>query len=504
MIQQSSQQPYPDPLGSLVKHVREQELQLSQSDLAWLAGVSRGTISNLETGRVNPDTRTWQRIASALAVPPTSLDRVRDGDDAWFLFPADAVRGVIEAILTIREQDPDTGLRIAERWRRLVLRASREDNHAWSTTNPELSWVAQELAVEAPGMAPLLHAAVQGRSVPDSTGPWVQPMPSPAVPLGLDQVQDLANTVSNLAEQLRVRDDRVQGFERLPTPVQDLVARGLVVSCDVTSPETAPGVALVNLVVMSEGESSLAAQQEAHDAARRWSTILSVVTHIVEREAPDLAPEDIIQALKTGLDAQSPAEVSELLPQARSGDPLAMYKLARLLRKYRRPDEAELWFHRAAGVGHPGALFVLGTLAYEGGRRSEAERWWRDAAEAGHPDAMYSLWALLREEDPQGAEKWLRAAAAAENRKAMYRLWQLNRGYSNSEAEQWLRKAADHGHIEAITDLSKLVAERGAEDEAVRWMRRAAEDGDTGTMTVYEVMLYERRMRERAAARHAS
>lgn len=481
MIQQPTQHPYPDPLGSLARRVREYELLLSQADLAWLAGVSRGTISNLENGKVSPDARTWQRIRATLALPPVSVDQP-DDSDGGLMFPADSVRGVLKAILTIGDRDKDAGIRVAERWQQLVMQSTGED---------DLSWLVQQLAAEAPpSMAPLLHATVPGRSAAASA----------VVPLGFDQVQELASSVSDLANQLRFRDDRAQGFERLPAAVQELLARGLVVSCDVTSPETTAGVALVNLIIMSEPEASLAAQQEAHDAARRWNTILSVARHIVEKQAPDMEPDDIIKAMATGLDAQSPAEIKELLPQARGGDPDAMYQLARLMRKHGRPDQSEIWLHRAAAAGHPGALYTLGNLASQDGRRSEAERWWRNAAEAGHPDAMYSLWALLREENPGAAESWLRAAADAENRNAMYRLWQLLRESSRQEAEHWLRRAADNGHPQAIADLSNLVEQ----DEAVRWMRRAAEDGDTGVFTVYELKLYETRMRKLAAARNAS
>jgi TPR repeat protein len=48
-----------------------------------------------------------------------------------------------------------------------------------------------------------------------------------------------------------------------------------------------------------------------------------------------------------------------------------------------------------------------------------------------------------------------------------------------------------------------LAAERGAEDDAVRWLRRAAEEGNSAAMSQYELMLFEKRQRERAAARHA-
>lgn len=74
-----TQLPSPDLLGSVVKRYREQEFQLTQSDFAWLAGVSRGTIYNLETGKGTPDERTWYRIRTAVALPSASLAQARDG-----------------------------------------------------------------------------------------------------------------------------------------------------------------------------------------------------------------------------------------------------------------------------------------------------------------------------------------------------------------------------------------------------------------------------------------
>ena len=173
---------------------------------------------------------------------------------------------------------------------------------------------------------------------------------------------------------------------------------------------------------MTATDSSLLAQHEAHKAAVRWDSILAVATHIVENQAPDLSPEQIINALRSGLDAQSPAEVRELIPQANVGDPSTMYRLARVLREIGRPDESERWLRRAAEAGHPGALFALGNLVAAEGRRHEAERLLLGAADAGHTDAMYSLSVLLDENSPRSPRSWLRRAADGGNRNAMYRL----------------------------------------------------------------------------------
>jgi tetratricopeptide (TPR) repeat protein/DNA-binding XRE family transcriptional regulator len=504
MPQPSVQQPSPDLLGTVVRRYREEELQLSQTDFAWLAGVSRGTISNLETGRVTPDERTWHRIRTVLALPPVSLAQARDGVAAPPVISGEALRGIVSAILAIRDRDPDVGRKTAERWRRLVIKMTREDAQARQGVSSELTWLANDVAPMAPDRLTVIHDALAGWG----RTPWPTPLEGavlrPAAPEGFHQVQQLVEAMDNLTEELRACRERVQGFERLPERVQDLLTRGFVVQYDLNRPDAAPGMTNINLIVANEANPSVATQQQVHDAARRWSAVVAVATHIIEKQAPQLSPEEIIRALKSGLDAQSPVEVRRLLPRARGGDPAAMYDLARVLRKSGRPDEAELWLRRAAEVGHPGALYNLGNLAYEDGRRDEAERFLRSAAHAGHPDAMYQLWSLLREEVPAEAEDWLRRAAIAGNRSAMYNLWHLTRESGNTDAaEKWLRRAANAGHPEALADVSRLVQENGPEDEAVRWLRRAAEAGDSGAMSRYEFRLYEQQQRHGSAARAA-
>jgi tetratricopeptide (TPR) repeat protein/DNA-binding XRE family transcriptional regulator len=498
MPQPSVQPPSPDLLAAVVRRYREEELQLSQADFAWLAAVSRGTISNLETGRVTPDERTWHRIRTVLALPPVSLAQARDGVAAPPIISGEALRGIVSAILAIRDRDPDVGRRTAERWRRLVIKMTRQDAQAGQGVSSELTWLAHDVAPMAPDRAAVIQEALAGwgglswPASPDAT------VLRPAAPEGLDHVQQLVTAMDNLTEELRACRERMQGFERLPGRLQDLLSSGFVIQYEINRPDAAPGITNINLIVANETDAADPTHQQVHDAARRWSAVVAVATHIIEKQAPQLSPEEITRALKSGLDAQSPVEVRRLLPGARSGDPAAMYDLARVLRKGGRPDEAELWLRRAAQAGHPGALYNLGNLACEDGRWDEAERCLRSAAEARHPDAMYQLWSLLRDEKPSEAERWLRRAANAGNRTAMYNLWHLTREGGNTDAaEKWLRLAANAGHREALADVSKLVQEKGpeAEDEAVRWLRRAAEAGDSGAMSRYELQLYEQQQR---------
>jgi DNA-binding XRE family transcriptional regulator len=507
-----TQQPAPDLLGSLVRRYREEELQLSQADFAWLAAISRGTISNMETGRVTPDERTWHRIRTALALPPVSLAQARNGVAARPVIATEALRGIVLAILAIRDQDADVGRRAAERWRRLVIRMTREGGQVWQEANSELTWLAYDVAMLAPsGMLTAIHDAL--RAWGWTSAPAGAELAVPGQD-GLREVQALVSTVNHVADQLRDYQDRALGFDRLPTRVRQLLTHGLVVGEEITAPEASAAVSVVSLIVMNEAEASLATREDAHDAALRWRKILAVATHLVERQAPDLSAEEIIGALKIGLDASSPGAVKELLPYAHRGDARAMYKLARLYRRNGRPDEAARWIKHAAEAGHPGAFFSLGNLAHQTGERTDAEFWYARAAEAGHPDAMYSLWLLLREEVPEAAEAWLRKAADVGNRYAMYQMWILHREAGDLDrAERWLRRAANSGHRQALTDLSRLIEERnaaerdpdepGARTEAARWLYRAAEQCDTGALNTYEILLYEIQLRQRAAAGNA-
>lgn len=194
MAQQAPQ----DPIGSLVRRIREHELLLSQSDLAWLAGVSRGTISNLETGRVTPDARTWHRIRTALALPPVRLDQGWDGTPLPLAISADVVQGFVNAILTVRDRDPDLGRRVAERWRRLISQLTREGGRSLPTIGNELTWLADELAPQAPvDKLPAIYGALRSWGWTPSNGPANGEL-VPRGTGGFQQVQELVSTVTDV------------------------------------------------------------------------------------------------------------------------------------------------------------------------------------------------------------------------------------------------------------------------------------------------------------------
>ena len=505
-----TQQPPPDLLGSVVKRYREQDLQLSQVDLAWLAAVSRGTISNLETGRVTPDERTWHRIRTAMALPPTAIGRSGTGTVPRPVIAADAVQGIVAAILAIRDRDPEIGRSAAERWRRLVGRLSHDDGQGWPEANSELTWLARDIALMAPpGKLPVIHNALRDRgwlSANQVSTIAVTASPSQEAPPRVqERFSELTSSVNDIAAQLRAYRDEAQGFERLPARVQDLLIQGLVADYDINIPETMPGISIVSLIVINENELSPARRKDVREATHRWSSILNLARYIMERLAPDRDPREIIHAVEYGLRMQASTELDKLRQQARGGHTAAMYNLGKLLRKTGRLDEAEVWLRRAADGGHPGALFNLGMLVDESGRPDEAELWLRRAAEAGHTEALVSLWKLhLENGRPQDAEVWLRRAGEAGHRDAMFSIWKLEQESGRAEeANVWLRRAAEAGHPRALFTLGNQVRENGRAEEAVKLLRRAAEAGHSGAMSTFEIMLYERRQQMGSAGRAA-
>jgi TPR repeat protein/DNA-binding XRE family transcriptional regulator len=496
-------QPSLDALGSIVKRYREQDLQVSQADLAWLAEVSRGTISNLETGRVTPDERTWYRIRTALALPRISPDEVQSGAMLVPVISVEALQGIIAAILAIRSRNPEVGYTVAGRWRSLVGKLTQDNDRLSPETDSELTWLARDVALMAPPQRlSAIRSAIQGWGWASEHQIPTEGSAPPRSSDGLDQVQQLfdtlASSVNDMAAQLRVLRGESQGFERLPVGIKNLLINGLVVDYDINHLEKVPAVSIIGLVIVNEDESSQALQRDAREASRRWSTVLRVAKYIYENLAPDRDPQEILDAVEYGLRTLDSNEVGQLRLQANGGEPMAMFKLGRLLKKSGRTDEAEQWFRRAADYDHPGALFNLGRLFHESGQLDKAEAWFRRAAEAGHPDAMLSLWELVRASGrTEEAERWLRCAADTGHPNALFKFALLvQESGRTEEAQHWLRLAADAGNRDALFRLGKMVQESGQTDEAERWLRRAAAAGHSGALNTFEIMLYEKRRAE--------
>jgi tetratricopeptide (TPR) repeat protein len=134
-------------------------------------------------------------------------------------------------------------------------------------------------------------------------------------------------------------------------------------------------------------------------------------------------------------------------PAAGEGDAEAAYTIARIheaLGDKKSRHRAEIFFHRAAGLGHGRAAWKLGSLSEErGGDPQQAERWYMKAAGAGEKVPAYL------------------AGCSMELRKAY------------AEAEPWLRTAWDHGIVESSYYLGRALRGLGRAEEAEEWLRRA-------------------------------
>lgn len=76
--------------GKVIR-ARREALAMSQEQLAWLAGVSRTTIRNIEADRVE-EARTWIDVETALGWKPGGLEAIRSGRDPEPYLPEEALR----------------------------------------------------------------------------------------------------------------------------------------------------------------------------------------------------------------------------------------------------------------------------------------------------------------------------------------------------------------------------------------------------------------------------
>jgi len=133
-------------------------------------------------------------------------------------------------------------------------------------------------------------------------------------------------------------------------------------------------------------------------------------------------------------------------PAAGEGDASAAYDIGRIHDEAGDRRTAEIWFHRAAGLGHGGAAWWLGWTSEErGGDPQQAERWYVRAARTGLvPPAFLAGRSMVR----RGA---------------------------HADAVPLLHTAHDGGHAEAAYWLAKAVRGLGRPEEAERWLRTAVE-----------------------------
>ena len=119
-------------------------------------------------------------------------------------------------------------------------------------------------------------------------------------------------------------------------------------------------------------------------------------------------------------------------------------------------EKAELWFRRAAEMGHSNAQYALAKLLQGQGKITEAIAWYEQAAEGGNQFAGYQLGKLYLqgtqvEKTPAKAVEYLTDAAEQGCSQAQYLLGKLHLLGQDVEqdyaaAEYWFTQAASQGH----------------------------------------------------------
>lgn len=319
----------PDELTSLVIDAlrrRRESLGTSQADVAWLARVSRTTISNLERQYGEPENRTIESAANALGM-------FYEEDDAGNLSVREAVdegatRRVLQIITSLRKSGRDKDFRLARNAADAFIEfvagihSNTDDDSLWARRSVSrlLDFLGPHLDVESVIDQPILALAEQwkaGTSYPafgQGRSPAVSPATSvretvagsPAdVGVQLEIARErlaslhveLANArkqIGSLEAQVRFYEDRVQAFMQLPGDVQELLRRASGVSVSTTKSDPA-GLNIVCLVIPDRTARSAG---ELVLASYRWQSALSVAVRLFDQMAERHPPKQIQEMLR--------------------------------------------------------------------------------------------------------------------------------------------------------------------------------------------------------------
>jgi len=107
-----------------------------------------------------------------------------------------------------------------------------------------------------------------------------------------------------------------------------------------------------------------------------------------------------------------------LEPIARSGNVLAIYKLANSLDSLGHDELAEHFWRIAISAGHAAAANNLANRLKDANRGEEARELYLFAATSGEADGMFNLGVFLEHEDSLASNQWLEKAVEAGHAKA--------------------------------------------------------------------------------------
>ncbi|MFE0374923.1 tetratricopeptide repeat protein [Streptomyces inhibens] len=159
---------------------------------------------------------------------------------------------------------------------------------------------------------------------------------------------------------------------------------------------------------------------------------------------------------------------------AEAGDAEAATLLAKLLR-----DRAQRWLTVGRTCGSAEAAHLLGDLLLGSGDWDGAYDCYLDAIRVGYPQVAASFATVfLLYNDPEEAEVWFRRAADAGEERAVEALGQhFSEGRPVVDAERELRANAEEGAMDA-TSLGVYLDLHGRPDEARTWYLKGYETGD--------------------------
>ena len=194
--------------------------------------------------------------------------------------------------------------------------------------------------------------------------------------------------------------------------------------------------------------------------------------------------------------SSSAGEMEKLSQMAEKGHAEAQFKLGRAFYagkgSHRNPEQAALWYEKAAQQGHPEAQRALGAM-YESGKGitkqpEKAVYWYEKAAAQGLARAQTNL-GILHEtgvgvaQNYDTARIWYEKAAIqgdARGQTYLGRIYELGIGVAVdfTQAFYWYEKAATQGYARAQTNLGALYeAGQGTKqnyEQAVAWYAKAA------------------------------
>ena len=271
-----------EPSLSEVVSRRREELDLSQSELAWLARVSRNTISNLERGHGTPASATLNRVAHALGGNQYAISSIATGESSagpgWsglqglglsvsevWLTPSDVAKAALSLIIALDAAvSVIDARRAADAWRdvheaKTILDRNRSDfgvsenrleagmktlrevllphlsddepsnsirswfqDHGWSPEDdlPRPSTLEERVPVKT-SLGQILPDQVK-HAVRQAMTEWEEA-----------QGHSVADNIEAVAQHLESNKQQLSAFQRLPLLVQDKLSKGHVLDYEV-------------------------------------------------------------------------------------------------------------------------------------------------------------------------------------------------------------------------------------------------------------------------------